>query len=56
MIMINRASASASEMVAASLQDYNRAVIFGTTSFGKSTGQIVLPIDPNAYQNGFPDF
>jgi carboxyl-terminal processing protease len=45
MIMINGYSASASEMVAGTLQDYNRAVIAGTPTYGKATAQIVLPMD-----------
>lgn len=46
-ILINRYSASASEILATALRDYNRAVIVGQTSFGKSTGQIVVPLLPN---------
>ncbi len=44
-IMINGYSASASEIMAAALQDYNRAVIVGSTSFGKSSGQLIFPLD-----------
>lgn len=44
-LMVNGESASASEMLAASLQDYNRAIIVGEKTFGKSTGQIILPLD-----------
>ncbi len=44
-LMINGQSASASELLAASLQDYNRALIVGQTTYGKSTGQVVLPND-----------
>jgi len=45
-VMINQYSASASEIVSASLQDYNRALIVGQRSFGKATGQFVIPLDP----------
>ncbi len=45
MILINGASASASEFVSAVLQDYNRALIVGSTTYGKGTAQIVLPMD-----------
>jgi len=37
-------SASASEVFASTLQDYNRAVIVGGDSYGKSTGQLILPL------------
>jgi len=46
-VMINQYSASASEIVAASLQDYNRALIVGQTSYGKATAQFILPLDSN---------
>lgn len=46
-VLINGASASASEFVSAALQDYNRAVIAGGTSYGKGTAQQVLPLDTN---------
>jgi carboxyl-terminal processing protease len=44
-LMVNGQSASASELLAATLQDYNRAVIVGSKTFGKATGQIILPMD-----------
>jgi len=49
MIMIDEMSASASEIVASTLQDYNRAVIFGTPSFGKATSQMIYSLDPKLY-------
>ena len=38
-VMVNGASASASELIAGTLQDHNRALIVGTPTFGKATGQ-----------------
>ncbi len=44
-LLINGFTASASEMLAGTLQDYHRALIMGSPSFGKATAQVVLPLD-----------
>ncbi len=44
-ILINNFSASASEFFAAAMQDYNRAIIIGASSYGKASAQGIVPLD-----------
>ena len=46
-ILVNGYSASASELLAGALQDHNRAIIVGQPTYGKASGQYIIPVDKN---------
>jgi carboxyl-terminal processing protease len=50
-VLINGNTASASEFFASILQDYNRALLLGSSTLGKATMQTILPLDKNDNEN-----
>lgn len=47
-IMVNEMSASASEILAAAMQDYGRGIVMGTNTYGKGTVQRTIGLDPES--------
>jgi len=45
LVLVDQTTASASELLAGTLKIYNRAVIVGANTFGKFTGQLILPLN-----------
>ncbi|PJZ76743.1 carboxy terminal-processing peptidase [Leptospira neocaledonica] len=54
LVLLNGQSASASEFLASALQNYNRALVVGSPSYGKATSQFLLPLEEN--KKGSSDF
>jgi carboxyl-terminal processing protease len=53
-LMVNGLSASASELLAAGLRDYNRALVVGSNTFGKATAQENFPLETNPGVTNIP--
>lgn len=52
-VLVNGSSASGSEFFANAMQDYNRAIVVGSNTFGKATMQQIFPIDENSSTTDF---
>lgn len=52
-IIMNGYSASASEFFSSLMQDYNRAIVVGAISYGKSSMQAIIPLDEEREELGF---
>ncbi|GLB52384.1 tail-specific protease [Neptunitalea chrysea] len=52
-VLVNESSASASEYVTASLQDHKRALVVGSNTFGKASGQNIFIANNNNPKSGY---
>ncbi len=52
-VLVNRLSASASEILAGAIQDYGRGIVIGGQTFGKGTVQSITPLEPDPGQLKF---
>jgi carboxyl-terminal processing protease len=55
LLMVNGYSASASEILAGCLQDYHRAIIVGSRTYGKATSQIIVPVEQSPENTTQPE-
>jgi carboxyl-terminal processing protease len=52
-LLVNGMSASASEFLASTMHDYKRAIIVGSTTFGKGIAQEMFPLEPGITEMNF---
>ncbi|MFZ5842509.1 MAG: S41 family peptidase [Pseudomonadota bacterium] len=55
-VLVDAATASGAEMIAAALQDYQRAIIVGQTTYGTGTIQMIIDLDRYKEKRGGPSY